>query len=134
MGPYTVFIVSKLCNARLFAVAYASITCSYTYFLFYSWLKKVTWDYETKTVNLSNVIAANGRHFVLNGYRCALCGLRNGLKTKCANGRCHAHGETNKPHHFHVTCARQIGFEVGHYNEDDFVGKFTNSDLFVHRK
>ena len=63
---------------------------------------------------------------MMNGYRCGLCGLRNGYKAKCATGRCHAHGEKNKPHHFHATCARQAGFEVAHYNEDDFVGKFIN--------
>jgi len=93
---------------------WAHILCAF-------WLKKVTIDYETNTVDLSNVIAANGRHFVLNGYRCGLCGLKNGYKTKCATGRCHAHGEKNKAYHFHATCARQIGFEVAHYNEHDFV-------------
>ena len=58
----------------------------------------------------------------MNMNRCDLCGKRNGYKTKCSEGRCHAYGEKNKPYHFHATCARQVGFEVAHRDEeDDFV-------------
>ncbi len=70
------------------------------------------------------MIASDGRKFTLNMNRCDLCGKRNGYKTKCSEGRCHAYGEKNKPYHFHATCARQVGFEVAHRDEeDDFVGK-----------
>ena len=125
MGPCIVCIVSyhtvELCDS--YSLKLTFIACPHPYFLLRSWLNKVTMNNETKTVDLSNVIAANGKHFILNGNRCGLCGRRSGYKTKCSTGRCHAHGEKNKPYHFHATCARQIGFEVAHYNEDDFVGK-----------
>jgi len=117
-------IVLTLQFEVLAVCAFPSSHISYLFFV-PSWLKKVVFDYDANTVDLSNVIAANGRHFVLNGNRCGLCGLRNGLKTKCADGRCHAHGEKNKPYHFHATCARQIGFEVANDKDDEFAGKLT---------
>lgn len=91
--------------------------------LYCSWLPKVAVCYNTNTVDLSNVIASDGRKFILSNNRCGLCGMKNGYKTKCAAGRCHAHGEKNKPYHFHATCARQIGFEVAHRDDEKFVGK-----------
>ena len=99
-----------------------SLTCFVS--LYSSWLKNVTIDHDARAVDLSNVISANGKHFILNCNRCGLCGMKNGYKTKCTSGRCHAHGELNKPYHFHVTCARQVGFEVAHNENDQFVGKF----------
>lgn len=91
--------------------------------LFYSWLPKVSICHDTQKVDLSHVIASDGYAFIQNSNRCGICGKRNGYKTKCSAGRCHAHGIKNKPYHFHATCARQIGFEVAHRDEDDFVGK-----------
>ena len=81
---------------------------------------------ETYMVDLSNVIASNGKMFIQSNARCGLCGMKSGMKVKCTDGRCHAHGEKNKPYFFHVTCARQAGFRIAH-NEDvhnEFTGKF----------
>jgi len=95
---------------------------------FKSWHDKVgPIDENTRTVDLSHVIAASGKHFVSNGQRCGLCGLRSGLKARCSSGCCHAYGKKNQLYHFHATCARQAGFEVVRDDNDNFVGKFHNT-------
>ena len=84
-------------------------------------------NHETKTVDLSDVIGANGKAFILINHRCGLCGMKSGMKMKCAEGRCHAYGEKNKPYFFHVSCAKQAGLRVSHNEycgtDNDFTGK-----------
>jgi len=89
---------------------WAHVMCAY-------WLPKMHPNPETYMVDLSNVIASNGKMFIQSNARCGLCGMKSGMKVKCTDGRCHAHGEKNKPYFFHVTCARQAGFRIAH-NED----------------
>ena len=102
------------------------------YIFLNSWLKKIPLDYRTNTVDLSNVIASSGRAFVLGSHRCGLCGMKSGLKLKCAAGQCYAEGAKNKAYHFHVTCARQAGFQVSHDDANGFVGKFMAGVVLMH--
>lgn len=108
----------------------AELFTSQSGFLF--WFALSSWSHQEIrvkhkdcTVDCSNVIMSNGRGFVLGKNRCGLCGLRNGLKAKCADPSCRARGERQIPYHFHVTCARQAGFEVAHdeNRQREFYGK-----------
>ena len=72
----------------------------------------------------------HGRGFVKDRVRCGLCGLKNGLKTRCYEPTCRGYGERKNPYHFHITCARQAGYEVDHKEDDprvsdaeDFLGE-----------
>eukprot|EP00529_Nitzschia_sp_RCC80_P015127 CAMPEP_0113524238 /NCGR_PEP_ID=MMETSP0014_2-20120614/46116_1 /TAXON_ID=2857 /ORGANISM="Nitzschia sp." /LENGTH=703 /DNA_ID=CAMNT_0000422349 /DNA_START=61 /DNA_END=2168 /DNA_ORIENTATION=- /assembly_acc=CAM_ASM_000159 len=77
-------------------------------------------------VDCSNVIMSNGTGFVLGKNRCGLCGMKNGLKAKCAQQGCRTRaGERQVPYHFHATCARQAGFELDHQDGQD-------SHFYVH--
>jgi hypothetical protein len=93
---------------------FAHALCAY-------WSQNVRVNHATCSVNTSNVVLANGRQFVKGKIRCGLCGLKNGLKSRCVNAKCRAHGETKTPYHFHVTCARQAGLEASH-NDDPTMG------------
>lgn len=95
-------------------------------------MEKVDLDYKTNTVDLSNVIQSNGKAFILGNHRCGLCGMKSGLKVKCAFGQCYAKGGRNKAHHFHVTCARQAGFQVAHDDVNGFVGECMEAVLLVY--
>ena len=55
---------------------------------------------------------ANGRGLVKAKQICHLCGLPNGLKAQCSDSNCRANGEKRHPYRFHVTCAREAGYEV----------------------
>jgi anaerobic selenocysteine-containing dehydrogenase len=76
-----------------------------------SWHKKLEFDKSGK-LNCSNVVMANGRGYILEKSRCGLCGSKCGLKERCSDLSCRARGDPSKPFQFHVTCARQAGFEV----------------------
>ena len=70
---------------------------------------------------------SNGSGFVLGRNKCGLCGMKNGLKAKCAHEGCRNRGgERQAPHHFHATCARQAGFELDHRDGPDsyFYGEY----------
>mmetsp|Transcript_3140 Transcript_3140/g.4504 ORF Transcript_3140/g.4504 Transcript_3140/m.4504 type:complete len:1211 (+) Transcript_3140:297-3929(+) len=69
-------------------------------------------DQETGKVDCSNVIMSNGKSHIRGQSKCALCGLNGGLKLKCCEAGCRAHGELCAPFYFHPTCARQAGLEV----------------------
>lgn len=87
-------------------------------FYCFSWSKTVIVDPAVALANLSNVTMTHGRGFVKDKVRCGLCGLKNGLKTKCCEPSCRGFGERKNPYHFHVTCARQAGYEVDHKEDD----------------
>ena len=69
-------------------------------------------DGDACTVNVSNVVMSNGRGLVKAKQICHLCGLPNGLKAQCSDTNCRANGEKRHPYRFHVTCAREAGYEV----------------------
>ncbi|KAG7344241.1 PHD-finger domain containing protein [Nitzschia inconspicua] len=81
------------------------------------WSKNVRVNHANCTVNTSNVVMSNGRQFVKGRIRCGLCGRKSGLKSRCVDAKCRAHGELKVPYHFHITCARQAGLEASH--DDD---------------
>ena len=84
-----------------------------------SWLKGLEVDDRKCEVNLSNVVMAHGKGYVNGKVRCALCGFQTGMKAKCANENCRARGERRTPYYFHVSCAREAGFEVSHDDENN---------------
>ena len=60
----------------------------------------------------SEIIMSSGNSHVTHQYPCLLCGMKNGAKVDCA----YTEGPKDKCNSkFHVTCARQAGFEI---NED----------------
>jgi hypothetical protein len=93
------------------------------------WFKELDIDYETGKVDCSNVIMSNGRGHVLGKNRCGLCGRRGGLKARCCTEGCRGHGETRSPYFFHVTCARQAGYEVNHSEDPELLFYGTSSEL-----
>lgn len=52
---------------------------------------------------------------------CHLCGLPNGLKAHCDDSNCRANGEKRSPYRFHITCAREVGYEVDEKEASFFV-------------
>jgi hypothetical protein len=91
---------------------YAHILCSF-------WSKHIILHPLTGSIDTSNTVLSNGRGHIQDKYRCGLCGLKTGLKTKCSNMTCRARGERRSPYHFHITCARQAGLEVAHKDDHD---------------
>ena len=93
----------------------------------HSWHPKLTVLHDIGEVDCTNVIMSNGRGHILGKSRCGLCGRKEGLKARCAEETCRARGEKRYPYVFHVTCARQAGFEVNHddYITPCFYGTFT---------
>ena len=91
----------------------------------FSWLQGLQVDYENQRVDCSNVVMANGRAFVRASTKCLVCGLGTGLKAKCDHEYCRARGELKTPYSMHISCARQIGYEVNHEDDKDppFYGK-----------
>jgi PHD-like zinc-binding domain len=83
------------------------------------WSQNVRVNHSNCSVNISNVVMSNGRHFVKGRLRCGLCGLKAGMKSRCNNTKCRAQGETKTPYHFHISCARQAGLEVSHDDDSD---------------
>ena len=59
---------------------FAHILCTF-------WNKNISIGRDC-VVNTSNVVLASGRGYVLDKQRCGLCGLKSGLKTKCACQQC----------------------------------------------
>jgi hypothetical protein len=53
------------------------------------------------------------------------------MKTKCYDPECRARGERNRPYHFHVSCARQAGYEVNHNDENPADGQFYGTFLGI---
>ena len=60
-------------------------------------------DTENGKVDFSKIMMPN-EGLIVQKQRCILCGLRRGHKAKCYDPNCRTM--------FHVTCARQAGFEV----------------------
>jgi hypothetical protein len=80
---------------------------------------------------MSNVVLADGRHFILDKYACFLCGQKGGLKVKCLNEGCSlSNGDSKQPTVMHVTCARQAGFEVAVDDSKDTI-LFHSKSLFL---
>lgn len=99
------------------------------FFNCHRWHKELNIDYDTGKVDCSNVIMSNGRGHVLGKNRCGLCGRRGGLKARCCTEGCRGHGETRSPYFFHVTCARQAGYEVNHSEDPELLFYGTSSEL-----
>ncbi|KAL3922397.1 MAG: hypothetical protein SGILL_002227 [Bacillariaceae sp.] len=120
---------SELKRSLFGRTRFAHILCTF-------WNKNIAVGKDC-VVNTSNVVLSNGRGYVRDKHRCGLCGLKSGLKTRCADQTCRARGETRSPYHFHVTCARQAGLDVSHSDEKEvgFYGKFfsTNRAAFSFR-
>jgi hypothetical protein len=74
---------------------------------------------------------SNGKGYVQGKIPCYLCGLKAGMKTKCYDPECRARGERNRPYHFHVSCARQAGYEVNHNDENPADGQFYGTFLGI---
>jgi hypothetical protein len=125
VGAFRVRIVSakeslSCCDAS----TYDTMRPHFTYSLF-SWHPKLTLPYETGLVDMSNFVLSNGKGLVENRIPCYLCGQNVGMKVHCDQEGCRmteAHLTS-----FHVTCARQAGFEValreGEGDEIEFYGK-----------
>jgi len=64
--------------------------------------------------NCSNIIMSNGRKHIHDKWECCLCGGRDRVKLACSTANCQLIGEImpNKPFRFHLSCARQAGFEA----------------------
>lgn len=60
---------------------------------------------------------SNGQGYVQAKIPCNLCGKLRGMKTRCSEITCRARGEKKQAYHFHISCARQAGYEVN-YDED----------------
>ena len=97
------------------------------------WSKHMILHPATGSVDTSNTVLSNGRGHVQSQYRCGLCGLKTGLKTKCSDITCRARGERRAPYHFHISCARQAGLEVAHNDNHDpeYFSKFDFADNVV---
>jgi hypothetical protein len=109
-------------NRSLFGTTrFAHMLCTF-------WNKNISINKDC-VVDTSNVVLSSGRGFVQDKHRCGLCGLKSGLKTRCAHPSCRAKGKAKSPYHFHITCARQAGLEVSHSDNDDvgFYGKFCSA-------
>ena len=70
-------------------------------------------------VDCSDVTMSNGKCYVKEKTRCGLCGLGKGLKTKCHEESCRARGSKSSAYQFHITCARQAGFQVDDDQDDE---------------
>jgi hypothetical protein len=84
-----------------------------------SWLKSLEVNGALCQVDCSNVVLSHGKGYIHGKTRCGLCGSRGGLKARCLDIDCRARGERRAPYLFHVTCARQAGFEVWHDDHQD---------------
>jgi hypothetical protein len=101
-------------------------------FFRFSWHPKLTIPFDTGIVDMSNVVLANGRNFILDKYPCYLCGQRGGLKVKCSSdGCCLSNGDSKQHTVMHVTCARQAGFEVVVDDSKDTI-LFHSKSLFLY--
>jgi len=69
-------------------------------------------ELQDTIIECTYVVMANGKDHVSRQHRCILCGLHTGCKVDCCVQGCIAPGGTRNPAKFHVTCARQAGFEV----------------------
>lgn len=87
------------------------------------------WDETKKEVNLSNVIMTHGRGFILKTSRCEICGQDDGLKMRCAYPACRQRGQLGKASTAHVTCARQIGFQVDNRPSEK---EGLDTEFFIH--
>ena len=64
-------------------------------------------------VDCSQVVVASGRGLIQSSLQCFLCGQNGGLKVRCSHDGCAYVFDGQKVDTlFHVTCARQAGFEV----------------------
>eukprot|EP00934_Nitzschia_sp_Nitz4_P000149 Nitzschia sp. Nitz4//scaffold25_size161228//71935//80159//NITZ4_002431-RA/size161228-augustus-gene-0.113-mRNA-1//1//CDS//3329544589//149//frame0 len=81
------------------------------------WMKGVEIDGRNCRVDCSNVAMSNGRGYIRAHTKCGLCGMSSGMKARCADVNCRARDERRQGYYFHISCARQAGYEVQH--EDD---------------
>jgi len=68
---------------------------------------------ENGAVDCSAIIMANGQSHIDSKKACALCGRCDKVKVQCHHPGCvNPRYPKNGPFRFHLTCARQAGFEV----------------------
>ncbi|CAJ1958890.1 unnamed protein product [Cylindrotheca closterium] len=81
------------------------------------WSKGVNVIPKDCSADFSNVVMSNGQGYIQGKIPCYLCGKSRGMKRRCSHVDCRARGEKRQAYHFHVSCARQAGYEVNH--DDD---------------
>lgn len=85
----------------------------------FSWSRGIHVNPKTCSADFSNVVMSNGQGYIQGKVPCYLCGKTRGMKTRCSNVNCRARGEKKQAYHFHVSCARQAGYEVNHDDESE---------------
>lgn len=62
--------------------------------------------------NCTNIIMSNGKRHIHANWECCLCGGKDKVKLACDGGHDGTCQAPNKPFRFHLSCARQAGFEA----------------------
>jgi hypothetical protein len=101
----------------VFALASLRIQSQCTYFVCCfrrRWHPKPILEYDTGKVDLTAVVMSNGKALVRPGAACLLCGHSSRLLMRCSHPGCsYIINGVRMESAFHLTCARQAGFEVG---------------------
>lgn len=84
-----------------------------------SWSKGINIIPNECSADFSNVVMSNGQGYVQGKIPCYLCGKTRGMKSRCSHSNCRARGEKKQAYYFHVSCARQAGYEVNHDDDPD---------------
>jgi hypothetical protein len=83
---------------------------------------------ETAEVDFTNAVMSDGKS-LLGKDHCFLCGSNDGMVIPCDHDGCHYFSCKSKyPSKYHVTCARQAGFEVNVKELDSDVKLFSKFD------
>ena len=94
----------------------------------FSWSKGVNVIPKDCSADFSNVVMSNGQGYIQGKIPCCVCGKTRGMKRRCSHADCRARGEKKQAYHFHISCARQAGYEVNHDDDSDeqeeFYGKY----------
>ncbi|KAL3941919.1 MAG: hypothetical protein SGBAC_003811 [Bacillariaceae sp.] len=83
------------------------------------WSRGIHVNPKSCSADFSNVVMSNGQGYIQGKVPCYLCGKTRGMKTRCSSVNCRARGEKKQAYHFHVSCARQAGYEVNHDDESE---------------
>mmetsp|Transcript_14888 Transcript_14888/g.36135 ORF Transcript_14888/g.36135 Transcript_14888/m.36135 type:complete len:2037 (+) Transcript_14888:2150-8260(+) len=83
------------------------------------WSKGIHVNPKDCSADFSNVVMSNGQGYIQGKIPCYLCGKSRGMKSRCSHANCRARGEKRQAYHFHVSCARQAGYEVNHEDDSD---------------